>query len=164
MDYQLLSKWMINLYQTGLSTTIQMDLSAAIEMDDQPLSNRIINLHPNGLSAAIQMDYQLLIPGGWSILLSNMMINHLPNGLSAANPFGWWLIILYQIEVDQPPSKWISSWLIQMDDQPLSNRVINLTIHLDGDWSSYLIHMDYQPSMESGLSIHLTLVVDNPVW
>ena len=40
MDYQPLSKWMINLYETELSTTIQMDY--------QPLSKYIISYYPNG--------------------------------------------------------------------------------------------------------------------
>ena len=40
MDYQPLSKYMINLYQIGLSTTIQMEY--------QPLSKWIISYYPNG--------------------------------------------------------------------------------------------------------------------
>ena len=67
MDYQLLSEWMINPYQTGLLNHHPNGLSAAIQMYDQPLSNRIINHHPNGLSATIQMDDQPL---------SNRIINH----------------------------------------------------------------------------------------
>ena len=47
--YQPLSKLMINLYQIGLSTTIQMDY--------QPLSKWMINLYQIGLSTTIQMVY-----------------------------------------------------------------------------------------------------------
>ena len=53
MDYQLLSKWMINLYQTGLSTTNQLDY--------QPLYKWMINLYQIGISTTFQMDYQPLI-------------------------------------------------------------------------------------------------------
>ena len=148
MDYQPLSKWIISYYPNGWSTSIKQDYQPPSKWIISRYPNWMINLYqtglstnlPNGLSAAIQMDGIIKL-SKWIINLqmddqplSNRIINHHPNGLSA-------------IQIDDQPQilsaaiQMIINQIIQMDYQPLSKWIIS---YYPNGWSTS-IKQDYQP-------------------